>query len=132
MAKVIAPSTISTLTTNLGNADRLLRDQSAKPNYYITGTVATSSGSPTLSGFTTANIANIQVNESITGAGIPAGTRVLSVNTTALTVTMTANATASATVTVRISDRPRTAQFGFAIPDSCSSVSYTISALQEA
>ena len=53
MAKVIAPSTISTITTNLGNADRLLRDQSAKPTYYITGTVATSSGSPTIAGTST-------------------------------------------------------------------------------
>jgi hypothetical protein len=85
MAKVFAASTISTLTTNLGNADRLLRDQSAKPIYYITGTVATSSGSPTIAGTSTV-WTSLNFNSSTAPARIGIGSNDASLITTWYTI----------------------------------------------
>ena len=85
-----------------------------------------------VSGFSNSVINSLKVGMSVTGSGIPTGTTISSINSTALTITLSQAATASATVSLRFSDLPRTIQLGFQIPENCSSYSYTISALQEA
>ena len=85
-----------------------------------------------VSGFSNSVINSLKVGMSVTGSGIPTGTTIASINSTALTITLSQAATASATVSLRFSDLPRTIQLGFNIPANCSSYSYIISALQEA
>jgi|GEM_PF-2143591 len=85
----------------------------------------------TVSGFSNSSINTLKVGMTVTGSGIQTGTRIATINTTALTITLSQAATASATVSLRFSDLPRTLQLGFNIPANCSSYSYTISALQE-
>lgn len=86
----------------------------------------------TVSGFSNSVINSLKVGMSVTGSGIPTGTTIASINSSALTIVLSQAATASATVSLRFSDLPRTIQLGFQIPANCSSYSYTISALQEA
>jgi hypothetical protein len=85
-----------------------------------------------VSGFSNSVINSLKVGMSVTGSGIPTGTTIDSINSSALTIVLSQAATASATVSLRFSDLPRTIQLGFQIPANCSSYSYTISALQEA
>jgi hypothetical protein len=85
MAKVFSPATITLLTNNLGNADKLLRDQSAKPTYYITGTINTSAGSPTISGTSTL-WTNVGFNASTAPARIGVGSNDPSLITTWYTI----------------------------------------------
>lgn len=85
----------------------------------------------TVSGFSNSVINTLKVGMTVTGSGIPTGTTIASINSTALTITLSQAATASATVSLRFSDLPRTLQLGFNIPANCLSYSYTISALQE-
>lgn len=93
---------------------------------------STSSGSPTLTS-ATAKFTGVDVTRSITGAGIPAGTTILSV-TDSTTVVLSANATATASnVTITIVNRqmapnrraPLTLQpFGVSTYDTCSAFGF--------
>lgn len=106
--------------------------QQLQTNSQAIASLVTTSGSSTVSGFSNSIINTLKVGMFVTGSGISAGTRIVSINSVARTVTLSQGATASATVTLRFSDLPRTIQLGFQIPANCSSYSYTISALQEA
>jgi hypothetical protein len=90
----------------------------------------TSSGSAVLTGISNSNLALLKAGMAVTGSGIPAGTKILSVGST--TVTLTANASASATVTLNFSAAITTRFYSFQIPDTCQSISWKISALAEA
>jgi hypothetical protein len=90
------------------------------------------SGSPTVSGFTTSNINTLKAGMTVTGSGIPTGTTILSVNSSAFTITLSQSATSATTGSLSFSSLPKTVQLGFFIPENCSSYSYTISALPEA
>ena len=86
----------------------------------------------TVSGFSNSVINSLSVGMSVTGSGIPTGTLINAINTTALTITLSQAATASATVSLNFSSLPDRRTFSFAIPANCASMSYTITALQEA
>jgi len=58
--------------------------------------VGTTNASPTVTGFTTAQLEAISVGQMVTGAGITAGTTVSAISRSALTITLSANATATA------------------------------------
>ncbi len=92
----------------------------------------TSSGSPTLTALSVSDFNLLTEGDSVTGAGIATGSKILSKNLSALSVTLTANATASATVTLRASGLPARRIYTFDVPATCASMSWTISALQEA
>lgn len=92
----------------------------------------TSSGLATLSNVSVADYNSVRVGDTITGAGIPTGTKILSKTLSGLVITLSANATASATVTLSASALPAKQTFTFDVPDNCASLSWTISALQEA
>lgn len=92
----------------------------------------TSSGLATLSNVSVADYNSVRVGDTITGAGIPTGTKILTKTLSGLVITLSANATASATVTLSASALPAKQTFTFDVPDNCASMSWTISALQEA
>lgn len=92
-------------------------------------TATTTSASATLSAISTTDINLLKVGQTITGAGIPAGTIISAIGTS--TATMSQNASASATITPKISALPARQAFTFDIPNNCASLSYTISALAE-
>lgn len=92
-------------------------------------TATTTSASATLSAISTTDINLLKVGQTITGAGIPAGTIISAISTS--TATMSQNASASATITPKISALPARQAFTFDIPNNCASISYTISALAE-
>lgn len=128
-------------TATSGNVTILFRDETNNADIgtsqqITTGSqaisVTTTSGLATLDALTPSQIATLAVGQSVTGSGIPAGTTIASINTSTFVVTLSANATASATVTARFSALPITRNFSFAIPTNCSSISYTVTALQEA
>lgn len=74
---------------------------------------------------------SISIGASITGSGIPTGTTVIAKGTS--TITLSQNATATATgVSLKVSVLPNIQSYSFNVPSNCSSLSYTISALQEA
>jgi hypothetical protein len=85
----------------------------------------------TLSSISVADINKLKIGQTVTGTGIAANTVITAISTSALTATISIAATASATITARISDLPQTGTFSFDVPTSCSSISYTISALAE-
>jgi microcystin-dependent protein len=93
--------------------------------------VTTTSASNSLSSLSSSDINKLKVGMSITGAGILANTVINAINSSTNTVTISNNASASATVALRVSDLPQSQSFSFDIPASCSSISYTISALVE-
>ena len=134
-------STISIYTRSSatqGNVTILIYDETNAANLAAsqpitlgstTITATTTSASATLSAISTTDINLLKVGQTITGAGIPAGTIISAIGTS--TATMSQNASASATITPKISALPARQAFTFDIPNNCASLSYTISALAE-
>lgn len=91
----------------------------------------TTSGSQTLAPLPLAEYSSVRIGMSVTGPGIPTGTSVQSKNDTTRVVTLSAAATASATANLRYSGLISKRYFTFDIPDNCTSISWTISALAE-
>lgn len=129
-------------TAASGNVTILVRDetnavtltsQSLQTDSQIVSGLSRTSGSPIISGFSNTVINTLSIGMSVTGTGIPAQTRILSISTTANTITLTANATATlaSSAQISISALPKTLQLGFNVPANCASLSYTISALAE-
>jgi hypothetical protein len=89
--------------------------------------------STTVSGFSNTAINTLEIGMLVTGTGIPAGTFITAISTTANSITLSQAATAtSAAATMRFSDLSKTVQLGFKIPASCGSIKYRINALPEA
>lgn len=116
--------------TDVTNATTLTT-QSIQTDSQAIASLTTTNSSTTVSGFTNSSINTLEVGMSVTGTGIAAGTRIASISASALTITLSAAATASGTVTLRFSALPKTVQLGFSIPTNCSSITYTVTALQE-
>jgi hypothetical protein len=135
-ASMLVRSTASegnvTLTVTDVTNSATLTSQSIGTASQAVASLTTTNLSATVGGFTTANINLLSVGMSVTGSGIPAGTEITAISTSALTVTISNNATATATVTLRFSALPKTVQLGFSIPANCASIRYTITALPEA
>lgn len=94
-------------------------------------TANTSSGSPTLTNISNADMALLQVGEAVSGAGIPTGAVIQSLGTNQVTLNLNATATATG-VSLRASALPARYSYSFTIPASSSSISYTVTALPEA
>ena len=91
--------------------------------------LTTTTGSATVGGFTNANIMTVEVNQLVTGTGIPTGTYITAVNTGALTVTLSANATATGTTTLSFSSESLEQKFTFTTLENTTSLVYRINAL---
>jgi hypothetical protein len=83
--------TLSANATSTGSANLTATDLQNTGTAGLTGTLT--SGSPSVTGIS--STAGLVVGESITGAGIPSGTTILSVSSSAATITLSANATVS-------------------------------------
>jgi hypothetical protein len=92
---------------------------------------ATTNSNTTLSGISSSDINKLKIGQTITGSGIPTGTTITAISISALTATISQAATASAVVTLKVSDLPQKQSVSFDIPNSCASLSYTITALAE-
>jgi hypothetical protein len=114
-----------------GAADLIVADSIQTDSQSIAA-ISTVSASAVLSGFSNSVINSLSIGMSVTGAGIPTGTVIDSIDSALLQVTMSANATASASVTIRVSALPLRRVFSFTAPKDCASLSYTITALPEA
>jgi hypothetical protein len=122
---------LTLLVTDETNAATIAASQSISTASQIIASLVTNA-TTTVSGFSNSVINSLSVGMTVTGSGIPTGTVVNAVNTAALTITLSQAATASATVSLSFSALPDRRVFSFTIPASCASMSYTITALQEA
>jgi hypothetical protein len=127
-------------TATQGNLTLRVRDESNSTNLIAseqiqTGsspfTANTSSGSPTLSGISNADMALLQIGDAVSGPGIAVGTVITALGTNQVTISINATATATG-ASLRASALPARYAYSFTIPTSCSSLSYTITALPEA
>ena len=76
---------------------------------------------------------SLKIGASISGAGIPTGTTITAIDSSLGTITISNAATATATgVSLKVSALPNVQSYAFDIPTNCSSISYTVTALQEA
>jgi hypothetical protein len=114
-----------------GAADIIVSDSIQTDSQSIAA-ISTTSASAVLSGFSNSVINGLSIGMSVTGAGIPTGTVINSINSALLQVTMSANATASASITLKVSALPLRRTFSFTVPKDCASLSYTVTALPEA
>jgi microcystin-dependent protein len=122
---------LTLLVTDETNSATIAASQPISTASQIIASLVTNA-TTTVSGFSNSAINGLSVGMTVTGSGIPTGTVVNAVNTTALTITLSQAATASATVSLNFSALPDRRVFSFTIPASCASLSYTITALQEA
>jgi hypothetical protein len=126
-----APEGDVTIQFTCETTSTVLSSQSIQTDAQLVASLTTTNLSPTVSGFDNVTINSLYAGMVVTGTGIPTGTRVSAVNSSALTITLSNNATASGTVSLRFSSVPETRSFSFTIPSTCQSLSYTITALQE-
>lgn len=118
-----------TLTvSNETTPSTILNSQINTNSFSISG--GTTSGSAIISNISNSSWNSINIGASITGSGIPTGSIVID-KPSFSTITISNNATATATATLRISELPSRQSFSFDIPQKCSSISYTVTALQE-
>jgi hypothetical protein len=122
---------LTLLVTDETNSATIAASQPISTASQIIASLVTNA-TTTVSGFSNSAINGLSVGMTVTGSGIPTGTVVNAVNTAALTITLSQAATASATVSLNFSALPDRRVFSFTIPASCASLSYTITALQEA
>jgi hypothetical protein len=100
---------VTLLVTDLTNSTTLT-SQSIGTASQAVASLTTTISSLTVGGFTNTAINALSVGMSVTGSGISTGTRIASINATALTITLSAVATATATATLRFSALPKTVQ----------------------
>ncbi len=94
---------VSDLDVSLGNVNKNTGMPTlAGPDQAIVFAANTTSGSPVLSGV--GQIAALADGDTVTGAGIPVGTTILTVNTLAQSITLSAKATATGAVTLAAAD----------------------------
>lgn len=95
--------------------------------------IANTASSTTISAIPSTVINYLVAGQSITGAGIPVNTLIVSVNTSAFTMVISNAATATATgASLNTSGLPSLRTFPFDVPATCASLSYTVTALPEA
>lgn len=95
--------------------------------------LANTASSTTISAIPSSIINYLVAGQSITGAGIPANTLIVSINTAAFTMVISNAATATATgASLNVSGLPSLRTFPFDVPATCASLSYTVTALPEA
>jgi hypothetical protein len=122
---------LTLLVTDETNSAVIMASSSISTGQYQVATAVTNA-TTTISGFSNVDINLLKVGMTITGAGIPTATVISSINTAANTIVISQAATASATITAKFSALPDRKSFSFTIPTNCASLSYTITALQEA
>jgi hypothetical protein len=122
---------LTLLVTDETNSAVIAASQSIQTSQYQVATAVTN-GTTTVNGFSNVDINLLKVGMTITGSGIPTATVISSINTAANTIVISQAATASATITAKFSALPDRKSFSFTIPTNCASLSYTITALQEA
>jgi hypothetical protein len=122
---------LTLLVTDETNSAVIAASQSIQTSQYQVATAVTN-GTTTVNGFSNVDINTLKVGMTITGSGIPTATVINSINTTANTIVISQAATASATITAKFSALPDRRSFSFTIPTNCASLSYTVTALQEA
>lgn len=76
-------------------------------------------------------VSSLSIGRRVTGVGIPSNTIITALNASTGTITLSQAATSSGT-SIRVSDTVKTQKISFDVPASCSSLSYTITALPEA
>lgn len=127
-----ASSNLTILVTDETNSATLLASSQITTGQ-ITSAVFNTASSTTVTVTDNSILNQIKIGATITGSGIPANTVVSNVSPTAGTITISNPATATATgVSLKVSVLPSTKTFSFDIPANCASISYTITALQEA
>jgi len=122
---------LTLLVTDETNSAVIMASSSISTSQYQVATAVTNA-TTTISGFSNVDINLLKVGMTITGAGIPTATVISSINTAANTIVISQAATASATITAKFSALPDRKTFSFVIPTNCASLSYTVTALQEA
>jgi hypothetical protein len=122
---------LTLLVTDETNSATIAASQSISTGSQTIASLVTNA-TTTVSGFSNSVINGLSVGMTVTGSGIATGTLISAINTTALTITLSQAATASATITAKFSALPTRRTFSFTIPENCASMSYTITALQEA
>jgi hypothetical protein len=122
---------LTLLVTDETNSAVIMASSSISTGQYQVATAVTNA-TTTISGFSNVDINLLKVGMTITGAGIPTATVISSINTAANTIVISQAATASATITAKFSALPDRKSFSFTIPTNCASLSYTVTALQEA
>lgn len=125
-----ASANVTVLVTDETNAATLV--SSTFTTGQITAAVFnTASASPTITVTDNSVLNSISIGASITGSGIPTGTTVTAKSTSTITISQNASATATG-VALKVSALPNIQSYSFDVPSNCASISYTISALQEA
>jgi hypothetical protein len=122
---------LTLLVTDETNSATIMASSSISTSQYQVATAVTNA-TTTISGFSNVDINTLKVGMTITGSGIPTATVIDSINTAANTIVISQAATASATITAKFSALPDRKTFSFVIPTNCASLSYTVTALQEA
>lgn len=122
---------LTLLVTDETNSAVIMASSSISTSQYQVATAITN-GTTTVNGFSNVDINTLKVGMTITGSGIPTATVINSINTAANTIVISQAATASATITAKFSALPDRKTFSFVIPTNCASLSYTVTALQEA
>lgn len=124
-------SNITVLVTDETNSATLL--SSTFTTGQITAAVFNTASSTTVTVTNNSILNQLSVGARITGSGIPTGTTITAVNSSLGTITISNAATATATgVSLKVSALPNVQSYAFDIPTNCSSISYTVTALQEA
>jgi hypothetical protein len=118
--------------TDLTNAVDIIASESLPTFSTVLTSVTLTTGSPSIVVASQAEVNEVKVGMRVTGSGIAANSLVTAVNTSTRTLTLNNNATATVTSSLRISALPEKRSVSFLIPANCASISYTISALQEA
>jgi len=122
---------LTLLVTDETNSAVIMASSSISTGQYQVATAVTNT-TTTISGFSNVDINLLKVGMTVTGSGIPTATVISSINTSTNTIVISQAATASATITAKFSALPDRKSFSFTIPTNCASLSYTVTALQEA
>lgn len=124
-----ASANLTILVTDETNSATLLSSSQITTGQ-ITSAVFNTASSTTVTVTDLSILNRIKAGASITGSGIPANTVVTAVGSGTITISNAATATATG-VSLKVSVLPVTQKFSFTIPANCSSISYTVTALQE-
>lgn len=126
-----ASANLTILVTDETNSATLLSSSQITTGQQVfTASITNASANITVSDNTQYNA--LSIGDTVTGTGIPANTVIIA-KPSANVATLSQNATATnASASLKASDLPRTQRFSFAIPANCASLSYTVTALQEA
>lgn len=114
-----------TNSADIGTSQQIQTDSQS-----ITATVTSASNQMT--GLSLSDFNKLKLGMLITGPGVQTGTRINGLASGTLTATLSQNASSTSTSSKSISSLTTKRRFSFLIPENCLSLSYTISALQEA